>query len=91
MNLGQQMPTSFNQEPFDLSTWIAGKLGLNIERENHKRRLEELTEAFDKAGYRTRETLNFIDDEVINDVNMELLDGKKLKGGEKRALKGTSQ
>jgi hypothetical protein len=66
-------------------------LGLNTAREYHKQRLEELVEAFDKAGYRTRESLSLIDDEVIDDINMELQEGKKLKGGEKRALKGIVQ
>jgi hypothetical protein len=85
------MTTTLNPEPFDLSSWIANKLGLNTAREYHKQRLEELVDAFDRAGYRTRESLGLIDDEVIEDINMELPEGKKLKGGEKRALKGIAQ
>jgi hypothetical protein len=81
------MITSLNQEPFDLASWIADKLGLNTAREYHKQRLEELIDAFDKTGYRTREIVNRIDDEAISDINAKLPEDRKLEGGEKRGLK----
>ncbi len=81
------MTTTLNQEPFDLGTWIANKLGLNIEIEEEKNRLNELVLAFRKAGYRTREIVNTIDDEAISDINAKLPEDRKLEGGEKRGLK----
>jgi hypothetical protein len=78
------MTTSLNQEPFDLPSWIANKLGLNIEREDHKRRLEELKEAFDKAGYRKLDAVQVLDDD-LSGIDSEL--ENKLKPGEKKLLK----
>jgi hypothetical protein len=69
---GQQMITTLNQEPFDLGTWIANKLGLNIEREDHKRRFDELIEAFDKAGFRTLRAVSRIDERAIVAINSKL-------------------
>jgi uncharacterized protein len=89
--LGKQTASHSKQEPFDLSSWIANKLGLNIAREHHKQRLEELVDAFDRAGYRTREIVNTIDDEAISDINSKLPEDRKLEGGEKRALKRIAQ
>jgi hypothetical protein len=66
-------------------------MGLDVQIEEEKNRLNELVPAFRKAGYRTRETVSFIDDEVLKDIDMELPEGKKLKGGEKRALKGIAK
>jgi hypothetical protein len=81
------MITTLNPEPFDLASWIADKLGLNTAREYHKPRLEELIDAFDEAGYRTREIVNTIDDEAISDINAKLPEDRKLESGEKRGLK----
>jgi hypothetical protein len=53
--------------------------------------LEELVDAFDRAGYRTREIVNTIDDEAISDINSKLPEDRKLEGGEKRALKRIAQ
>jgi hypothetical protein len=79
------MTTTLNPEPFDLSSWIANKLGLNIEREDHKRRLEELKEAFDKAGYRKFDAVQVLDDDDLSGIDIELQN--KLKPGEKKLLK----
>jgi len=76
-----------NQESFDLSTWIANKLGLDVQIAEEKTRLIELAAAFRKAGYRTREIVNTIDDEAISDINAKLPEDRKLEGGEKRGLK----
>ncbi len=75
-----------NPEPFDLASWIADKMGLNTAREYHKQRLEELLDAFDKAGFRIRELVESFDKEAIDAINSELPEGKKLKLGEIRAL-----
>ena len=48
-------------------------------------------EAFDKAGFRTRELVESLDLEAADAINSELPEGKKLKLGEKRALKGIAQ
>jgi hypothetical protein len=85
---GQQMITTSNQEPFDLAVWIANKLGLNVEREDHKSRLDELIEAFDKAGFRTLRSVSRIDERGIAAINSELkMIGKnELKVGEELSL-----
>jgi RNase P protein component len=85
MNLGQQMITSLNQERFDLGIWIANKLGLIVEREDHKRRLEELKQAFRKAGYRKLDAVQVLDDDDLSGIDSEL--ENKLKPGEKKLLK----
>jgi hypothetical protein len=80
------MITSLNQERFDLNAWIGCKLGLNTERKYHKERLEELIEAFDRAGFRTRELVESLDKEAIEAINSKLPEEKKLEVGEIRAL-----
>jgi hypothetical protein len=85
INLGKQMAITLNQEPFDLGTWIANKLGLNIEREDHKRRLEELKEAFDKAGYRKLDAVQVLYDDDLSRIDSKL--ENKLESGEKKLLK----
>jgi hypothetical protein len=79
------MVTSLNQEPSDLPSWIANKLGLNIERQDHKRRLEELKQAFRKAGYRKLDAVQVLDDDDLSGIDSEL--ENKLKPGEKKLLK----
>jgi hypothetical protein len=88
MNLGQQMITRLNQEPFDLGTWIANKLGLIVEREDHKRRLEELKEAFDKAGFRTLRSVSRIDERGITAINSKLraMGNDELEVGEELSI-----
>jgi hypothetical protein len=85
MNLGQQMITSLNQELFDLSAWIANKLGLNSQVEEEKNRLNELVSAFRKAGYRKHEAVQSFDDDDLSAIDSEL--ENKLKTGEKKLLK----
>jgi hypothetical protein len=85
---GQQMITTLNPEPFYLASWIANKLGLNIKREDHKRRLEELKEAFDKAGFRTLRSVSRIDERGIAAINSELkvIGENELELGEELSL-----
>jgi hypothetical protein len=78
MNLGQQMITSLNQEPFDLGIWIVNQLGLDLQIEEEKKRLDELKEAFRKAGYRTLKAVKKINDVSIDSINKQL----KVKGYE---------
>jgi hypothetical protein len=85
INLGQQMATSLNQEPFDLAAWIAGKLGLNIERENHKKRLDEIVNAFEAAGALTYELLNALDEGDLEEID-RFMGEKKLTRLEKKAF-----
>ncbi len=87
----KQRANTSNQEPFDLSIWIANKLGLDTLITEEKSRLDELILAFRKAGFRTRELVESIDNESIDAINSELTEGNKLKLGEKRALKGIVQ
>jgi hypothetical protein len=88
IHLGQQMATTSKQEPFDLGAWIAIKFGLNIEREDHKQRLAQLIDAFDKAGYRTLNAVSRINDRGITAINSELkeMGYKELKVGEEVSL-----
>jgi hypothetical protein len=83
---GQQMSTALNPEPFNLDTWIANRLGLDLNSEEEKNRLNELMVAFRKAGFRTKELVESFDKEAIDAINSELPEGKKLKLGEVRAL-----
>jgi len=82
---GQQMATSLNQEPFDLAAWIAGKLGLNIERENHKKRLDEIVNAFEEAGALTYELVNALDEGDLEEID-RFIGEKKLTRLEKKAF-----
>jgi len=63
-------------------------LGLNIERGDHTSRLDELIEAFDKAGFRTLRSVSRIDERGIAAINSELkMIGKnELKVGEELSL-----
>jgi glycerophosphoryl diester phosphodiesterase len=79
---GQQMSTALNPEPFNLDTWIANRLGLDLNSEEEKNRLNELMVAFRKAGFRTKELVESFDKEAIDAINSELPEGKKLKLGE---------
>jgi hypothetical protein len=58
---------------------------LNVEKEDHKRRLEELKEAFDKAGYRKHEAVQSFDDDDLSAIDSKL--ENKLENGEKKLLK----
>jgi hypothetical protein len=79
------MTTSLNQEPFDLAIWIANQLGLNVEIEEEKNRLNELVLAFRKAGYRKLDAVQVLDDDDLSGIDTEL--ENKLKPGEKKLLK----
>ncbi len=60
-------------------------MGLNIERKDHKRRLEELKEAFDKAGYRKLDAVQVLYDDDFSGIDSKL--ENKLESGEKKLLK----
>jgi hypothetical protein len=60
-------------------------LGLNIEIEEEKNRLNELVLAFRKAGYRKHEAVQSFDDDDLSAIDSEL--ENKLKTGEKKLLK----
>jgi hypothetical protein len=85
---GQQMTTNLNPEPFDLSSWIANKLGLNTTREYHKQRLEELVDAFDRAGFRTLKSVSRIDERAVAAINSKLkaIGKSELEVGEELSL-----
>jgi hypothetical protein len=85
---GQQMSTALNPEPFDLSSWIANKLGLNTAREYHKQRLEELVDAFDRAGFRTLKSVSRIDERAVVAINSKLkaIGKSELEVGEELSL-----
>lgn len=67
------------KEPFDLAVWIAENLGLNTDKERYKQRLNELIDAFDKAGYKTKEVMVSIDDAAIIDIDEKLPEESKLE------------
>jgi hypothetical protein len=74
-----------SQEPFNLRAWIVNKLGLDINSEEEKSRLNELTVAFRKAGYRKLDAVQGLDNEDLAGIDSEL--ENKLKPGEKKLLK----
>jgi hypothetical protein len=63
-------------------------LGLNTEKENHRKRLEELVDAFDRAGFRTLKSVSRIDERAVAAINSELkaIGKSELKVGEELSL-----
>jgi uncharacterized protein with von Willebrand factor type A (vWA) domain len=85
---GQQMITTLNQEPFDLASWIANQMGLDVQIEEEKNRLNELISAFRKAGYRTLKAVKKINNVAIDSINKQLREKgcEELQEGEKACL-----
>jgi hypothetical protein len=82
------MTTTLNQEPFDLANWIANQMGLDVQIEEEKNRLNELVPAFRKAGFRTLNSVSRIGATGITAINSELkeMGYKELKVGEELSL-----
>ncbi len=81
----KQIANTSKEEPFDLSVWIVNKLGLNTARQDHKQRLEELVEVFDRAGYRKYDAFQMLDDDELAAIDSKL--ENKLEQGEKKLFK----
>jgi hypothetical protein len=60
-------------------------LGLELNSEEEKRRLNELIVAFKKAGYRKYDAVQMLDDDDLEAIDFEL--ENKLKQGEKKLFK----
>jgi len=80
-----KLASTSNQEPFDLSAWLVNRLGLDVNSEDEKNRLNELIAAFRKAGYRKLDAVQILDNEDLAGIDSEL--ESKLKPGEKKLLK----
>jgi hypothetical protein len=77
-----------NQEPFDLANWIANQMGLDVQIEEEKNRLNELVLAFRKVGYRTLKAVKKINNVAIDSINNQLREKgcEELQEGEKACL-----
>jgi hypothetical protein len=63
---------TLNQEPFDLANWIANQMGLDVQIEEEKNRLNELVLAFRKVGYRTLKAVKKINNVAIDSISKQL-------------------
>jgi hypothetical protein len=82
------MVTNLNQEPFDPAVWITNQLGLNVEIEEEKNRLNGLVLALCKAEFGILNSVSRIDARGITAINSELkeMGYKEIKVGEELSL-----